>query len=250
VHQHYLLNFDTQITDVANQPVYENGNVNEATFAFTVQQGNTRFVLLTDLFNIKILFKEEEYAFCFTDRTNYYGENQPPRLVEIKMEHQKEKDYSDIAKKENLKPIEVELRKIEDAVEQLKGDFAYMKNREARHRNTNGTYSFLLINDLMNTFRIYKQQSDVDVTAFSGYSRWIGWFSDVLPQEVLQIEETHLNSIVASLTVSCVRVGSCWVLILRSIVDSECNFCLETSCKSLDRKGAIVSSKGTSLSLA
>jgi len=107
-----------KIADHEGQPVYENKQVLEATFAFTSQS-------------------ESEYSFCFLD--SYSGADvRPVRLVDIEIDHNnKEKDYEEVAKRENLKPIELEIRKIEDAVEALKNDFTYMKNREAKHRNTN-----------------------------------------------------------------------------------------------------------------
>jgi hypothetical protein len=48
------------------------------------------------------------------------------------------KDYDEIAKKEKLKPIEIELRKMEDAVTKIKDDLSYMKSREMIHRDTSG----------------------------------------------------------------------------------------------------------------
>jgi len=49
----------------------------------------------------------------------------------------KHRDYEALAKKENLKPLEIELMKLEDVVTQIEHEFRYMKEREARHRNTN-----------------------------------------------------------------------------------------------------------------
>jgi hypothetical protein len=46
-------------------------------------------------------------------------------------------DYSAIAKKEHLKPLELELRRIEDTVEMIQKDFEYMREREAVMRDTN-----------------------------------------------------------------------------------------------------------------
>ena len=53
-------------------------------------------------------------------------------------DHPSQKDYADIAKKENLKPIELELRKMQDQVLNLQSDFSYLKKRELKHRDTNG----------------------------------------------------------------------------------------------------------------
>lgn len=47
-------------------------------------------------------------------------------------------DYSEVAKKEHLEPIEVELRKLEDQVFEVHKEFLYMREREAAMRDTNG----------------------------------------------------------------------------------------------------------------
>ena len=44
-----------------------------------------------------------------------------------------------IAKAEKLKPMEVELKKLEDLSESIVNDFAYMRAREEEMRDTNGT---------------------------------------------------------------------------------------------------------------
>lgn len=45
-----------------------------------------------------------------------------------------------IAKVEKLKPLEVELRRLEDLSESIVNDFAYMKKREEEMRDTNGKF--------------------------------------------------------------------------------------------------------------
>lgn len=46
-------------------------------------------------------------------------------------------DYEGIAKKEHLKPIELELRKLEDRVEAIAQELQYQREREEAHRNVN-----------------------------------------------------------------------------------------------------------------
>lgn len=46
-------------------------------------------------------------------------------------------DLFQIAKVEKLKPLEVELRRLEDLSESIVNDFAYMKKREEEMRDTN-----------------------------------------------------------------------------------------------------------------
>ena len=48
-------------------------------------------------------------------------------------------DYSDIAKQEKLKPIEIELRKLEKDMDDIVKEMEYLKEREAKMRDTNGT---------------------------------------------------------------------------------------------------------------
>jgi demethoxyubiquinone hydroxylase (CLK1/Coq7/Cat5 family) len=43
-----------------------------------------------------------------------------------------------IAKAEKLKPMEMELRRLEDLSESIVSNFARMKQREEEHRDTNG----------------------------------------------------------------------------------------------------------------
>lgn len=65
----------------------------------------------------------------------------PARLVEFNLHSGVEaQDYSAIAKKEHLKPLELELRRIEDTVEMIQKDFEYMRDREAKMRDTNGLF--------------------------------------------------------------------------------------------------------------
>ena len=46
-------------------------------------------------------------------------------------------DYSEVAKKEHLKPLELALRKLEDRVENAHKEMMYQREREERHRDTN-----------------------------------------------------------------------------------------------------------------
>lgn len=45
-----------------------------------------------------------------------------------------------LAKAEKLKPLEVELRRLEDLSKSIVDDFEYMKSREKEMRDTNGKY--------------------------------------------------------------------------------------------------------------
>jgi hypothetical protein len=56
------------------------------------------------------------------------------------------KNYEELAKAEKLKPLEVELRRLEDLSESIVQDFAYMRQREEEMRNTNGKAMNILLN--------------------------------------------------------------------------------------------------------
>lgn len=61
------------------------------------------------------------------------------REVYLDMKHGVEaKNYDDLAKAEKLKPLEVELRRLEDLSDSIVNDFSYMRQREEEMRNTNG----------------------------------------------------------------------------------------------------------------
>lgn len=47
-----------------------------------------------------------------------------------------------LAKAEKLKPLEVELRRLEDLSKSIVDDFEYMKSREKMMRDTNGEYIY------------------------------------------------------------------------------------------------------------
>lgn len=64
------------------------------------------------------------------------------REVVLNMKHGVEaKNYEDLAKAEKLKPLEVELRRLEDLSDSIVNDFAYMRQREEEMRSTNGKTS-------------------------------------------------------------------------------------------------------------
>jgi len=78
-----------------------------------------------------------EYGFCFIDiaREGRYNQD-ATRTVSLQLTTEKRKDYSELAKKDHLKPIEVDMLRAEDDVVQLMKEFVYMKDLEAHHRDT------------------------------------------------------------------------------------------------------------------
>lgn len=49
-------------------------------------------------------------------------------------------DLKKLASTEKLTPLEVELRKLETVVKEIVDEMNYLKNREAKLRDTNGNY--------------------------------------------------------------------------------------------------------------
>ncbi|TDH67948.1 hypothetical protein CCR75_004185 [Bremia lactucae] len=72
------------------------------------------------------------YAVCFLNS------NTRPVRVMLDYKHGVEaKDYTEVAKREHLMPVEKELRKMEDTVDEIHREMLYMREREAMMRNTN-----------------------------------------------------------------------------------------------------------------
>ncbi|CAL1528426.1 unnamed protein product [Lymnaea stagnalis] len=88
----------------------------------------------------RFAFTTEEYdnfEVCFESKPMGGGIAQE-REVYLNLKHGIEaKNYEDIAKAEKLKPLEVELRRLEDLSKSIVDDFAYMRSREEQMRDTN-----------------------------------------------------------------------------------------------------------------
>jgi len=91
----------------------------------------------------KFAFTTDEYdvfQICFETRIlqEVRGTDGLAKEVHIDVKHGVEaKDYENLAKVEKLKPLEVELRRLEDLSQDIVSDFAYMKAREEEMRDTN-----------------------------------------------------------------------------------------------------------------
>jgi len=97
----------------------------------------------------KFAFTTEEYDMfqvCFESQGRPASGHSSEHEVYLSMKHGVEaKNYQDIAKAEKLKPLEVELKKLEDLSESIVNDFAYMRAREEEMRDTNeSTHSRVL----------------------------------------------------------------------------------------------------------
>jgi len=117
---------DLQVTDSKGESFYRKQDVSKGKFAFTTHE--------YDMFEI-----------CFESHS-VGGTHAGDREVSLSVKRGVEaKNYADIAKAEKLKPMEVELKKLEDLSESIVNDFAYMRAREEEMRDTNeSTHSRVL----------------------------------------------------------------------------------------------------------
>jgi len=112
-----------EVVDSKNHILYNKESATKGKFAFTTDE--------YDVFQV-----------CFeTSIAVELRSSQPHQLVkEVKLtvRHGTEaKDYENLAKVEKLKPLEIELRRLEDLSEDIVSDFTYMKDREQEMRDTN-----------------------------------------------------------------------------------------------------------------
>nr|XP_020649549.1 transmembrane emp24 domain-containing protein 10 [Pogona vitticeps] len=110
---------DLNITDSAGHILYSKEDATKGKFAFTTEDYDT-------------------FEACFESKLPVGTGRMPDQLVTLNMKHGVEaKNYEEIAKVEKLKPLELELRRLEDLSESIVNDFAYMKKREEEMRDTN-----------------------------------------------------------------------------------------------------------------
>lgn len=90
--------------------------------------------------DIKVAFtapSTSSFDVCFENIAQSQGRSLS-RSVELDTEIGSEaRDWNMISANEKLKPIEVELRKIEELTDEIVDELAYLKNREERLRDTN-----------------------------------------------------------------------------------------------------------------
>lgn len=117
------LRTDLRVTDSAGHTLYSKDDAKKGKFAFT-----------TDNYEI--------YEICFESHGQPGNFRIPDQLVSLDIKHGVEaRNYDDIAKAEKLKPLEVDLRRLEDLSESIVKDFAFMKQREEEMRDTNESTS-------------------------------------------------------------------------------------------------------------
>jgi len=113
------INVDIKITDSKAHILFQKEEANEGKFAFTLDTA--------DVFSV-----------CFTAKGG--ADSRKGDVVEIELTIKRgveAKNYDELAKAEQLKPLELELRRLEDLTESIVNDFALMKKREEEMRDTN-----------------------------------------------------------------------------------------------------------------
>ncbi|MEQ2230688.1 Transmembrane emp24 domain-containing protein 10, partial [Ilyodon furcidens] len=131
------------ITDSSSHTLYSKEDATKGKFAFTTED--------YDMFEV-----------CFESKSPMGTGRVPDQLVNLDMKHGVEaKNYEEIAKVEKLKPLEVELRRLEDLSESIVNDFAYMKKREEEMRDTNG-----MPTQYLHRF-LFIQNCDMKINVFS-----------------------------------------------------------------------------------
>lgn len=112
------VNVDIKITDSKAHILFQKEEANEGKFAFTLDTA--------DVFSV-----------CFTANKQGAAKGESVE-VELTIKRGVEaKNYDELAKAEQLKPLELELRRLEDLTESIVNDFALMKKREEEMRDTN-----------------------------------------------------------------------------------------------------------------
>lgn len=139
IHKNILVKGDYELTEIVghhtklevldskNHILYNKDNAVKGKFAFTTDE--------YDVFQI-----------CFETKIAQPGQNTDNLFKEVNLnvKHGVEaKDYENLAKVEKLKPLEIELRRLEDLSQDIVSDFQYMKQREEEMRDTNGRFFIL-----------------------------------------------------------------------------------------------------------
>eukprot|EP01112_Ceratiomyxa_fruticulosa_P023463 TRINITY_DN896_c0_g1_i2.p1 TRINITY_DN896_c0_g1~~TRINITY_DN896_c0_g1_i2.p1 ORF type:complete len:212 (+),score=55.73 TRINITY_DN896_c0_g1_i2:184-819(+) len=109
------------IYDPKSIVVFTNNDAKQGSFAFTADEQGT-------------------YTFCFKDTSRPSAPvlQITSRTVDLTIKTgEEDKDYEEVAKRENLEPIEIELRKVEDIVSKVRDEMMYQKDREEALRDTN-----------------------------------------------------------------------------------------------------------------
>ncbi|CAF0859655.1 unnamed protein product [Rotaria sp. Silwood1] len=113
------------VKDTKGHTLYNKEDATKGKFAFTTEE----FDIFEVCFETKLPHGQQQHHLSATHTT---------KEVTIHIKHGIEtKDYDALAKANKLKPLEVELSRLEDLSAAIVSDFAYMKQREEEMRDTN-----------------------------------------------------------------------------------------------------------------
>jgi hypothetical protein len=109
--------------------VFERDEINQGEFSFTARSGG-------------------DYSFCFFNRNSPTYDYSEPIYRRVKfrlLTGAETTNYEQVARKEHLKPMELNLRMMEDNVKSILMEYSYFKEREVEMRGTTDTVSFRMI---------------------------------------------------------------------------------------------------------
>ena len=119
----YSQKIDFRVTDSKGSVVLERKNIKKGDFSMIAKEGG-------------------EYSFCFYNRLSSkatYHDGLRRRITFDILTGTDTYDYEQLARKEHLKPIEVNLRMMEDIVHSIYAEYVYFRQRETAMRGTTET---------------------------------------------------------------------------------------------------------------
>ncbi|KAI5689255.1 emp24 [Leishmania braziliensis] len=78
-----------------------------------------------------------EHMLCFSSRQGMQSAKSTRNVLLVMQLGADAKDYDTMATKEKMRPMEVQMRMMEDTVQEVHNEFIYFRAREAEMRNTN-----------------------------------------------------------------------------------------------------------------
>lgn len=78
-----------------------------------------------------------EYTFCITSRQGAKSTKQKRSVLLVIQMGADTKDYASLVTKDKMRPMEVQMRVMEDTVQEVHKEFLYLRAREAEMRSTN-----------------------------------------------------------------------------------------------------------------
>jgi len=130
IHKDVLVSGDYEITEVPGQTVDLAVVDSKGGFLWKKDHAEKgRFTFTTDEYEV--------YEICFTSKVPH-GQRGFPQEVYLSSKHGVEaKNYEGLDEAAKLKPLEVELKRLEDLSEAIVKDFGFMRQREEEMRDTN-----------------------------------------------------------------------------------------------------------------